>query len=77
MHRAENFGGVSMRDTFGIRLRIVRKQKGMTKAELSRKSGVSQSLLCHYEKEDYTPNLVTFEWICDALGVSATELLGF
>lgn len=66
-----------MRDTFGKRLKKFRKQKGMTKAQLSRKSGVSESLLCHYEKEDYTPKLVTFEWLCDALGVSATELLGF
>lgn len=66
-----------MNDTFGKRLKKIRKQKGMTKAQLSRKSGVSQALLCHYEKEDYTPNLVTFEWLCTALGVSATELLGY
>lgn len=66
-----------MRESFGKRLKKIRKQKGMTKAQLSRKSGVSQSLLCHYEKEDYTPNLVTFEWLCIALSVSATELLGF
>ena len=66
-----------MGETFGTRLKKLRWEKGLTKAQLSRKSGVSQSLLCHYEKDDYTPNIITVEWLCGALGVSATELLGF
>ena len=77
MHRAENFGGVRMRETFGVRLKKIRKQKGMTQKELAEKSGLPQSQICRYEKDILSPTLNTFEWICAALGVSATELLGF
>ena len=69
--------GVVMRETFGIRLKKIRKQKGMTQKELAEKSGLPQSQICRYEKDILSPTLNTFEWICDALEVSATELLGF
>lgn len=66
-----------MRETFGERLRKVRKEKGLTQLQLSEKAGVQQALICYYEKNKFAPTLTTFEWLCDALGVSATELLGY
>lgn len=66
-----------MRETFGIRLRKIRNQKGMTQKQLAEKAGIQQSLLCYYEHGKFAPTLTTFEWICTALEVSATELLGY
>lgn len=66
-----------MRDTFGIRLKKLRKQKGLPQWKLAKKIGISQQCLCRYERGEIIPTLTIFEWICIALEVSATELLGF
>lgn len=66
-----------MRETFGVRLKKLRKQKGMSQSELAQKVGVWQTLISRYEREEVAPTTSTLEWICKALGVSATELLGF
>ncbi len=66
-----------MRETFGVRLKKLRKQKGMSQSELAQKAGVWQTLISRYEREEIAPTTSTLEWICTALGVSATELLGY
>lgn len=66
-----------MRETFGARLKKIRKQKGLPQWKLAEKIGISQQQLCRYETGEIIPTLTIFEWICIALGVSATELLGF
>ena len=66
-----------MAETFGQRLRRIRKEKGLTQRTLAEKVGVNQHLISHYERETNKPNVTTLEWICEALGVTATELLGF
>ena len=63
--------------TFGKRLKKIRKQKGLPQWKLAEKIGISQQQLCYYEKDTRVPSLTIFEWICTALGVSATELLGY
>ena len=70
-------GGITMRDTFGVRLKKIRKQKGLPQWKLAEKIGISQQQLCLYEADKHVPSLTIFEWICTALGVSATELLGY
>lgn len=62
---------------FGERLKEIRKQKGFTQLKLAKKSGVSQMCISLYETGKFTPIVFTLECICGALGVTATELLGF
>lgn len=66
-----------MREPFGERLRKIRIEKGMPQWKLAQKIGITQQLLSRYETGEVIPTLTPFEWICDALGVTATELLGF
>ena len=66
-----------MGETFGKRLKQIRKQKKIPQWKLAKKIGISQQQLSHYESGKHVPSLTIFEWICTALGVSATELLGY
>ena len=66
-----------MPDTFGKRLRKLRQANGLSQGELAKKIGILQQQLCRYEADKSVPTLTTFEWICDALGVPSTELLGY
>ena len=68
---------LKMAETFGERLRKIRKQKKLPQWKLAKKIGISQQCLCRYECGEIIPTLTIFEWICIALGVTATELLGF
>ena len=63
--------------TFGERLRALRKERGYKQGELAKKIGMHQYLLCRYEKDQVQPTVDRIEWLCTALNVSATELLGF
>ena len=66
-----------MNETFGQRLKRIRKERKLTQREFAKIVGISHVHICQYEKEKHTPNVATLEWICKALGVTATELLGF
>ena len=66
-----------MRESFGYRLLMIRKQKDMAQGELAEKIGIPQSQISRYEKGKLQPTITTLEWLCDALDVTATELLGF
>ena len=66
-----------MREEFGVRLRKIREQKGMLQKDLAKKIGIPSSQICRYEKGKLLPVITTLEWLCDALKVSATELLGY
>lgn len=63
--------------TFGERLKTLRIEKGYTQCQLSKRAGITQYQLSVYERNGLQPSLSTLEWLCEALGVSATELLGF
>lgn len=63
--------------TFGQRLRTLRQEKGYRQGELAEKIGIDQNLLSRYELDAFQPSLSRLEWICGALEVTATELLGF
>ena len=66
-----------MNETFGQRLKRIRKGKKYTQRKLAKKSGLYHQSISNYEKERAQPNLPTIEWLCKALDVTATELLGF
>ncbi len=59
----------------GMRIRQVRKAKGWSQDELSKKCGISMSFLGHIERGTRIMSLDTFARICGALGVGADELL--
>lgn len=66
-----------MNETFGQRLKRIRKSKKLTQRKLAEKMGITHHLISMYEREKSVPTLNTLEWLCKALKVSATELAGF
>lgn len=62
---------------FSKRLREIRQLKGLTQVKLAEKSGVAQAMISLYESGKFVPTILTIECLCGALGVTATELLGF
>lgn len=65
------------KETFGQRLKRIRKAKGLTQVALANKSGIDQHFISNYEVEKTVPSLPTLEWLCKALDITATELLGY
>jgi transcriptional regulator with XRE-family HTH domain len=72
-----NWWVMRVREPFGYRLHQIRTKKGMLQQELAEKIGIPASQISRYEKGKLSPTITTLEWICDALGVTATELLGY
>ena len=69
--------GKSKKMTFGERLKTIRKAKGYKQYHLAQKAGIRQGVLSVYETDKSQPTVERLEWLCTALNVSATELLGF
>jgi transcriptional regulator with XRE-family HTH domain len=63
--------------SFGERLKAIREEKGYKQYELAQKMGLGKDILCRYENDQVEPTLSRIEWLCTALEVTATELLGF
>ena len=59
----------------GLNIKICRKQKSMSMDELSKRSGVSKSMLSQIEQEKTNPTVTTVWKISRALDVSVEELL--
>lgn len=64
------------KETFGTRLRRLRKAKGFTQVELARAVGVSQPTIAYYENEDGLPGAVQIVKIAETLGLPPDEVLG-
>lgn len=64
------------KETFGTRLRRLRKAKGFTQVELARAVGVSQPTIAYYENEDGLPGAVQIVRIAETLGLPPDEVLG-
>ena len=47
----------------------------MTQTELSEKTGISQSLICNYEKCKISPTKTNIKRITDALGCDAQDII--
>ena len=61
---------------FGQRLAEIRKDRGITQAQLGEKVGVSNRVIAYYETESGQPPGALLVDLCKALKVSADELLG-
>lgn len=61
---------------FGERLTYYLELKGMTQAELSRKSSVSTGLISKYVTSNSNPTVPNLVLIANALNVSVDDLLG-
>lgn len=59
----------------GMRIRQVRKAKGLSQNELAKKCGISMSFLGHIERGSRVMSMETFVSICSVLDVGADELL--
>ncbi|KSU78472.1 Helix-turn-helix domain-containing protein [Fictibacillus enclensis] len=61
---------------FGERIRLLRKEKGMTLRELANELDIPFTTLGNYEREDRQPNFEMFEAIADYFNVSIDFLTG-
>lgn len=58
-----------------LKLRQVRTEKGLTQAELSKKSGVSRSKISQYESGQMFPQVPTLLKLANALGCTMNDLV--
>jgi len=63
-------------ESFGKRLTRLRKAIGLSQNDLARETGVSQRMIAHYEVNDGNPPLHVLHKLCQALEVTADQLLG-
>lgn len=63
--------------TFGQRLRKIRKRRKLTQTQLAEMTGLIQNQIGYYERDMNEPTVSRIEWLCKALDVTASELLGF
>lgn len=59
-----------------LRLRELRKQRGMTQQQLADKVGILNVSLSNYERGTQMPDIFTLTKLANALGVSTDTLLG-
>lgn len=60
---------------FGSNIRRLRKEKGLTQAELAKRIGKDSSYISKLENDETKGNLDTLSDIAQALGVSLHDLL--
>lgn len=59
----------------GKKLKDARVAAGLTQVQLANILNVEQKDISRWERNDRTPNVITFGRICEAVGASADELL--
>ena len=59
-----------------LRIREIRKARGMTLAALAKIVNITPAALCRYEKGNRKPSIVMAFKIANALGVTVDELFG-
>lgn len=63
--------------TIGEHMRKAREKAGLTLMELSELSGVTPGSISLYERDRRTPGLYSLMSICDVLGISIDEYVGY
>ena len=61
---------------FNERLRTIRKEKGLTQAELAEKAGIAVNSVRLYESGKVIPKLDTIARIARAMGLTASDFVG-
>ena len=59
----------------GMSIRRVRKAKHITQDELSKRVGITRSVLTRYELGQIEMSMTMYVSICDALGVNYADLM--
>lgn len=67
---------VAGNETFGQRLRQLRKNKGLTQVNLAEQVSSSQRAICSYEQDRTDPPLSLIPKLADTLDVTVEDLLG-
>ncbi len=65
-----------MNNELGERIRELRKQSGMTQAQLAERLDISRQALSNWEKGSCEPDYLGILGLCKALNVDANRLLG-
>jgi transcriptional regulator with XRE-family HTH domain len=60
----------------GAELRKARESAGLTQEQLSFRAGVSRPYISMLERDLKSPTLETLFLLCEALGISASSLVG-
>lgn len=63
-------------ESLGDRLARIRRDRGLSQADLAERLGVTQANVSDYERGRYVPNADTIIQLAQILGVSADQLLG-
>jgi transcriptional regulator with XRE-family HTH domain len=64
------------RNFVGQKIRMLRKERGMTQSELASRIGIIQSDLCRMEKGEYRVGLDTLFRILEVFGMNIGEFFG-
>jgi len=56
------------------KIEALRKAKGLSINKLSYEAGISHNTLFNWRERGYAPSLPVLEGVCDALGISLSEL---
>ncbi len=62
--------------SFGKKLAILRKEKGMSQTELAKQLNTSVSVISRYERDEMTPSIDTAKKLASFLDTSVGYLLG-
>ncbi len=65
-----------MNEEFRVRLRNARDSRGLSQADLARKTGLQPAAISHFETGQRTPSFANLRKLSDALNVSIDYLLG-
>lgn len=65
-----------MKEIFAERLKLLRKEKGMTQSDLSEILGYGYTAIANYESGRNQPSLKDIQRLCKVLNVSSDYLIG-
>lgn len=65
-----------MAEKFSDRLKAERTRKGLSQADLARRTGLEPSAISHFETDERSPSFQNLSKLADALNVSIDYLLG-
>ena len=69
-------GALSPVEAFGVRLKQLRKAKGMTQGQMAAQLGVSMPAICAWETGKARPRDARMKALANALGIPMSELFG-
>ncbi|MGY6521456.1 MAG: helix-turn-helix domain-containing protein [Mongoliitalea sp.] len=68
---------MDIKEKFGIRLKTLRKEKGLSQEELAERSGLNRPYISGIEQGKRNVSLEVMEKLAEALGVRMMELVEF